>query len=57
MIKFENTEVVGWEAANCRDYDEQNKFCRDLGKHVLDNTFCCWGEPDMSKKPNVKEEK
>ena len=41
----------------CLNYDEEYKFCRDLGIRVTDDKFCCWGEPDMSKKHNVKGEK
>ena len=54
--RFNKKPIAKCYCIDCLDYDEQNKFCRDLGRHVLDNTFCCWDEPDMSKKPNVKEE-
>lgn len=55
--RFNKKPIAKCYCIDCRDYDEQNKFCRDLGRHVLDNTFCCWCKPDMFKKPNVKEEK
>ena len=42
---------------DCLNYDEEYKFCRDLGIRVTDDKFCCWGKPDMSKKHNVKDEK
>ena len=54
--RFNKKPIAKCYCIDCRDYDERNKFCRDLGRHVLDNTFCCWCKPDMSKKPNVKEE-
>ena len=54
--RFNKKPIAKCYCIDCRDYDEKNKFCRDLGRHVLDNTFCCWCKPDMSKKPNVKEE-
>ena len=54
--RFNKKPIAKCYCIDCLDYDEQNKFCRDLGRHVLDNTFCCWGKPDMSKMPNVKEE-
>ena len=54
--RFNKKPIAKCYCIDCLDYDEQNKFCRYLGRNVLDNTFCCWGEPDMSKKPNVKEE-
>ena len=54
--RFNKKPIAKCYCIDCLDYDEKNKFCRYLGRNVLDNTFCCWGEPDMSKKPNVKEE-
>lgn len=55
--RFNKKPIAKCYCIDCRDYDGQNKFCRDLGRYVLDNTFCCWCKPDMSKMPNVKEEK
>lgn len=54
--RFNKKPIAKCYCIDCLDYDEKNKFCRYLGRNVLDNTFCCWGEPDMSKKSNVKEE-
>ena len=53
--RFNKKPIAKCYCIDCRYYDEQ-KICRNLDRHVLDNEFCCWSEPDMSKKPNVKEE-
>ena len=54
--RFNKKPIAKCYCIDCLDYDEKNKFCRNLGRYVIDNDFCCWGEPDMSKMPNVKEE-
>ena len=53
--RFNKKPIAKCYCIDCRYYDEQ-KICRNLDRHVLDNEVCCWSEPDMSKKPNVKEE-
>lgn len=55
--RFDKKPIAKCYCIDCLDYDEEYKLCRALGRNVLDNTFCCWCKPDMSKKPNVKEEK
>ena len=54
--RFNKKPIAKCYCIDCRDYDDQNRFCRDLGRYVIDDKFCCWGKPDMSKMPNVKEE-
>ena len=53
--RFNKKPIAKCYCIDCRYYDEQ-KICRNLGRYVIDNKFCCWGEPDMFKIPNVKEE-
>ena len=55
--RFNKKPIAKCYCIDCLDYDEEYKFCRDLGRYVTDDKFCCWGKPDISKKPNVKEEK
>ena len=54
--RFNKKPIAKCYCIDCRYYDEQ-KICRNLDRRVLDNEFCCWGEPDMSKMPNVKGKK
>ena len=54
--RFNKKPIAKCYCIDCRDYDEQKELCRDLGIHVRDDKFCCWGKPDMAKMPNVKEE-
>lgn len=52
--RFNKKPIAKCYCIDCRYYDEQ-KICINLDRRVLDNEFCCWGESDMSKMPNVKE--
>ena len=39
--RFNKKPIAKCYCIDCREYEEKKKNCRDLGRHVLDNAFCC----------------